>query len=165
MTRKCFTQLIGIIVFWMIGLTTLASEKSNLELRMDVEKEVVVINKDGDKEIHREPAKEVIPGDKVIYTISYKNVGEEEADKIVIDNPIPENMEYVAGTAHGDGTEIFFSIDDGNTFDKPENLKVLDDDGNERVSTADEYTNIRWSLNDSAAPGATGQVYYHAELE
>ena len=143
----------------------IAQEKGSIELKMVAEKEIVVENENGEKEIKREAVDKVIPGDHVVYTIEYKNVGEEAASSVVINNPVPENMHYVAGTATGDSADIVFSVDGGQSFDKAENLKVMDEEGKERPATAKDYTHIRWNLVDSVATGAMGQVAYRAELQ
>jgi len=144
---------------------SVAQEKGTLELTMLAEQEVVVENEDGEKEIKREPISKVIPGDHIIYTIICKNIGEENADSVVINNPIPEQTQYVPGTAGGEDSEIVFSIDGGKTFDKPENLIVFDEEGNEQIATADKYTNVRWVLNGFIPPKGEAQFYYRVELK
>ena len=132
---------------------------------MVAEKEIVVKNENGEKEIKREAVDKVIPGDHVVYTIEYKNVGEEDASSVVINNPVPNNMHYVDGTASGDKTDIVFSVDGGQSFDKAENLKMMDEEGKERLATAKDYTHIRWTLVDPIASGSMGEVAYRAELQ
>ena len=167
----CFTTKLAMgLLLACIALISSAQEKTqekkgSIELKMIAQKEITVENEEGEKEVKREAATKVVPGDHVIYTVEYKNVGEENADSVVINNPIPENMHYVPGTAEGINTEIIFSIDGGKSFDKAENLKVVDDEGNERPATAKDYTNIRWTLTTSVKSGEMGTVSYRAELE
>ena len=59
------------------------------------------------------PAEKIVPGDEVIYTVSATNICDEPADNVVIDNPVPEHMDYLANSAIGPGTEVTFSIDSG----------------------------------------------------
>jgi len=143
-----------------------AEQKGQIELKMVVEQEVTVTNEDGEKTVERTEAKLVLPGDEVIYTITYRNIGEEEATNVVITNPIPQHMIYKAGTALGDGTEIVYSVD-GSHFDLADKLKVklpLPDAG-ERPATVQDYSHIRWILKTPVAPGKTGEVSYRARLE
>jgi hypothetical protein len=63
-----------------------------------------------------------------------------------VDYPIPEHMRYLDDTAAGPGSEITYSIDGGQTFDHPENLKVIGSDGQRHTATAADYTHIRWQL-------------------
>ena len=165
-TLKTLTIMASITV--LTALTpipqAMAAEKGSIELKMIAQQEIVVENEKGEKEIKREDASKVVPGDHVIYTIEYKNVGDENANSIVINNPVPENMHYVPGTANGQGTDIVFSVDGGKSFDKPENLKVVDEDGNPRLATARDYTHVRWTLSNELEAGKMGEVSYRAEL-
>ena len=75
-------------------------------------------------------------------------------------------MQYISGTAGGDNTEILFSIDGGETFDKPSNLKVIDENGDEqRPALAREYTNARWLVKKTLQPGAKREVFYRTLVE
>jgi uncharacterized repeat protein (TIGR01451 family) len=158
---------------WMTALTILIvsgqaaaqSPQGTLQLDMVVEKEIVVTNAEGELETRRVPAAKVIPDDKVIYTIQYRNEGAEEADHVNITNPVPEHMAYVDGTATGAGATITFSVDGGNIFDVPENLTVTSVDGTTRKATALDYTHIRWTLQERVAAHASGEVSFWAQLE
>ncbi len=143
-----------------------ADQKGHIELKMVVEQEVTVTNEDGEKTVKRTEAKLVLPGDEVIYTITYRNIGEEEATDVVITNPIPEHMIYTAGTALGDGTEIVYSVD-GSHFDIADKLKVELPlpDGGERPATAKDYSHIRWIVKTPVPPGKTEEVSYRARLK
>ena len=143
----------------------LAQEQGIIKLSMLAHEEVVIINDKGEKELKREEVVTVIPGDHIIYTIIYENIGEEPADNIVINAAVAENMQYISNTAGGDDTEILFSIDGGKIFDKPENLKVTDENGDERPALAKDYTNAHWLINKTLPPGAKGEVFYRTQLE
>jgi len=142
-----------------------AQEAGHIELKCLAESEIEVVNEKGEKEILRVKAAKVVPGDEVIYTIYYTAIGQEPVNDIVINNPVPEHMVYKEGSALGDCAEIKFSIDEGKSFDSPENLKVKDAEGNEHPAVAKEYTNIRWMLKHVVKPGQTGQVCFRARLE
>ncbi len=137
-------------------------EKEHIKLKCIKEKEVQTTNENGEKEIKRIEATTVIPGDIVIYTISYTVIGEKIVDDVVIDNPIPQDMIYQDGSAYGYNTDIEFSIDGGNTFASPENLNIMDSKGNEHLAMASDYTNIRWILKNPVAHGKTGRIVYKA---
>ncbi len=157
MTR--LSTLIAFFVFCYIITAgqARADQKGHIELKMVVEQEVTVANEYGEKTVERTGAKLVLPGDEVIYTITYRNIGEKEATDVVISNPIPEHMIYIAGTALGDGTDIIYSVD-GSHFGTADKLKVELPlpDGGERPATAQDYSHIRWILKMPVAPGKTG---------
>ena len=130
----------------------MADKESIIELKTVAELEVEAINEDGEKEIQRVEAAKVVPGDEVIYTIHNANKGEQPAENVVITDPIPEHMLYLAGSASGEGTAITFSVDDGKNFDKPEKLMVAGAEGKSRPAVASDYTHVRWSLGSSLFP-------------
>ena len=142
-----------------------AQNQGAINLKVIGETEVEVLNAKGEKEIKRVPAVKVVPGDDVVYTLSYSNGGKEPADKVVITNPVPEHMFYREGSASGADTHITFSVDNGKTYDLPEKLTVVDADGKERPAKGSDYTHIRWALYKSLAPGEKGQVSFRATLE
>ena len=143
-----------------------AVEKGQIELKSVAEVEETVTNEKGEKEIKRVAAKDatVIPGDIVIFTTTYKNIGDKDADDVVIDNPVPQHMTYVDFSAEGEGASITFSIDDGKSYDFVGNLKVKNVDGTERKAVAKDYTHIRWTLEKSINPGGKGSVVFRAKL-
>jgi uncharacterized repeat protein (TIGR01451 family) len=142
-----------------------SQEKGGVDLNTIAEMEIEVINDVGEKEIKRVAAEKVVPGDVVIYTVSYSNNGEEPAENFVITNPVPDHMAYVPESASGDNTNIQFSVDGGKSYDIPANLAKTDSDGNEVAAGASDYTHIRWTLNDPVAPGVTGNVIFKAILK
>lgn len=153
-----------IVVLMAVSLPAFA-QKGDIELKIVSEKEILVVNKKGQKEVKRVPTATVIPGDEVIYTITYTNNGKEPAESIVISNMIPEQMTYKAGSASGKNATVTFSIDRGKTYKVPQNLKVKGPDGRERPAEASEYTNIRWEVVGKIDPGKSGSVEYRAKLK
>jgi len=142
-----------------------AQEGRHLELKSTVEKETVTVNARGEEEIVVMPADTVLPGDTVILTTRYSNVGDEAADKVVITNPVPEQLVYVGGSAKGEGTDITFSVNGGQTYEVPERLTVVGEDGRARPAQPADYTHIRWTVNKSIIPGNEGQVSFRAALK
>jgi len=143
-----------------------AQEKEgHIDLRSVAEMEQEIVNEKGEAEVVRVPAQKVLPGAEVIFTTFYENTSREKADNVVITNPVPEHMNYKGGSAAGAGAAITFSIDGGNSYDRPENLKVKNTDGKERIAEPSEYTHIRWVLNGSIQPGEGGEVIFRAILQ
>jgi uncharacterized repeat protein (TIGR01451 family) len=142
-----------------------SQEKGAVELKAVAETEVEVVNDDGQKEIKRVPAAKVVPGDVVIYTIYYTNNGSEPAENFVITNPVPEHTIYLDGSAEGENTQITFSVDDGNSYDTGDKLLIADAEGKKKAATPADYTHIRWALNEPVPTGATGFVYFKAQLK
>jgi uncharacterized repeat protein (TIGR01451 family) len=104
---------------------------------------------DGRDIVKLAPASRVVPGDQVIYTLEIRNPGRTAVRDPVVTYGVPSHMMYVADSATGPGAEVRYSVDDGRTFDRPENLRVNDADGNSRPAKADDYTHIRWKLKNT----------------
>lgn len=144
-----------------------AADQGGMKLESVSEVEVTIDNGSGKEEIIRVNTSEanVVPGDTVILTNYYDNGGDKPADDVVLTNPIPEQMVYLAGSAEGEGSKIEFSVDQGKSWDRPENLKVKDEEGKERVAEAADYTNIRWTFVESIAKGGAGRVSFKAKVK
>jgi uncharacterized repeat protein (TIGR01451 family) len=140
-------------------------EKGHIMLKNIAQMEKVVINDKGEQEAVRVPAATVVPGDEVIYTISYENISDHVAESVVITDPVPENTFYVADSAKGEGTDITFSIDNGITYDKPEKLVMVLNDGTSVKAEPSEYSNIRWTIMNDLQPGESGDVSFRVEIK
>lgn len=127
--------------------------------------EVAVTDKKGKKTVKRTPVDKAVPGTEVIYTTTFENTIKKAAGNISIDNPIPDNTEYVGGSAFGKDCEILFSVDGGKTFGHAEDLKIKDADGKERTALPREYTHIRWNYKTQLAPGKSGEVGFRTVIK
>ena len=150
----------------LLALTSFAQaqEQGCIELKAVAETEQEFTNEQGQKAKRLVPATKVVPGDEVVWTIVAKNLCAKPTDNIVIANPVPEQMTYVAGSAIGVGTEIEYSLD-GKQFAAPTALVVREADGTARVARSDEYRAVRWTYSSSFAPGATAFVRYRAAVK
>lgn len=146
-------------------LSLSAFAAGSIELKSIAEVEKNTTNKDGKKETKRIIAKKVPPDGIVIYTTSFKNVGNKPAGNIVINNPIAEHTEYVADSAIGDNTDITFSADAGKNFASPEKLTVTSADGKVRPALASDYTHIKWTYKGELAEGKTSEVSFKAKVK
>jgi uncharacterized repeat protein (TIGR01451 family) len=152
------------LVVLTVGQSALAAKKGSIELRTEVQKIALVKDKQGKQVRKAVPAGKVTPGDELVYTIYFKNVGKEPVGDIVIKDPVPEHTVYKDGTAFGAGTDITFSVDGGKTYATPSKLMVSDKSGKRRAK-ASEYTNIRWVFKPKLAPGKQGVVHFRAILK
>ena len=127
--------------------------------------EVEEAGKDGKKSFKRTPVTMAVPGTEVIYTTTFENTINKAAENISINNPIPNNSEYKAGSAFGKDCEILFSVDNGKTFGHAEELKVRGTDSKERAALPREYTHIRWNYKTRLAPGKSAEVGFRAAIK
>lgn len=148
----------------LVALPAWAQPK--VEISIKAEKEVTVTAK-GKQVKRRLPAKGIEPGEELIYTLNYANVGSEPAKDVVISDPIPSGTAYIPGSAT-DAGEVTFSIDKGKSFNKPTLLsyEVRGKDGKsqKRVATPEDYTDIRWTI--PAIPvGEKGSVSFKVKVK
>jgi len=136
--------------------------RGNLELSTIVEKVVETKEGDGATKTQLLAVDVALPGDEVVYTVSFKNVSKQAADNIRITNPIPSEMRYLANSAFGPGSEVLYSVDGGQTYGVPKELTVKADDGSRRAADASDYTHIRWVLKAPLDSGAKGFARFRA---
>lgn len=145
------------------AMTAGAQEKGHLNVRTIVQKEEVVVNDTGDTERRLVDAETVVPGDDLVYTITFQNISDETAENVVITNPISASLTYVNGSAFGPGAVIEFSVDGGENFDAPDELMVAANDG-ERPAEAADFTHVRWTMQNDIESGAQGLASFRARL-
>jgi uncharacterized repeat protein (TIGR01451 family) len=113
------------------------------------------------------PATSANPGDVVEYQLDFRNEGDETATNAVIEDPVPKGTTYLANSAGGQGAEITFSSDKGQTFAVPVRLtyevKLPTGATEKRVATPAEYTNVRWTVKEVPA-GAKGRVVFRVRV-
>ena len=167
-TRSGAVSSLALLVAGLLGTAnTLAQEAPRggaLELKTVVEKLVEVEDVSGSTRTELVSADIAVPGDKVVYTVTFTNVGDAPAENVLITNPIPQEMRYADGSAFGPGAEIEYSIDGGQNYADPQGLLVAEASGRERLASADDYTHIRWQLTDPLPPGAQGMARFRATV-
>lgn len=141
-----------------------AAAQSHLEVQTTVQKQEVFVNAQGEEETRLVPADTVLPGETVFYTITFTNVSNEVADRVVITNPIDESLVYLDGSAFGAGMDIVFSVDGGESFAAASELTVTDD-GEVRAAEPRDFTHVRWVMRNDLAAGAQGTARFAAVLE
>ena len=149
----------------VLGLFASLANASPIVVQTIAEKEIRTVNADGDVKTEMAPAEAVVPGDEVVYTVTFANEGNEPASNIVVTDPVPAQMRYVEHSAFGPGTDITFSVDGGKTFAARDELVVTDASGNARPARASELTHIRWGFRQVLAPGERGYARFKAVLD
>jgi uncharacterized repeat protein (TIGR01451 family) len=150
-------------LLFFTSANAISQEQGHLNVTSLVQMEEVTEGEDGERLTRLVPVETVVPGDVVIYTTTVENISDEAADDIVVTSPVPEHLSYVAGSAFGPGMLIEFSVDGGVSYAAAEELTV-DEDGRSRAATAEDYTHIRFKLQDHLAAGAQGIARFRAKL-
>ena len=154
----------AILMMLALSLQAVAQEQGHLNVTTTVQKQEVTVNDSGEAETRLVAADTVVPGESVVYTITFQNISDETAANVVITNPISEDLTYVNGSAFGPGTVIQFSTDGGQNFAAADELTVIDD-GVSRPAGPDDFTHIRWVMQNELAVGAQGTARFTAVLK
>jgi len=156
--RRIRIGLPGILLMAVfLGVPLAAWAGPKVGIRVVAEKEAKM-QQDGKTVVKRVQAETVRLGEVVFYTLKYQNTGDQEATDVVVNYPIPEGTIYLAASAYGQGCTIIYSIDKGQSYDKPEALLISytlhDGKKMARQAYASEYTHIRWVVGEVAAGGS-----------
>ncbi|MCI0516861.1 MAG: hypothetical protein L0Y45_03410 [Woeseiaceae bacterium] len=137
--------------------------QGHLLVKTVVQKEEVVVDASGEETVRLVDAKVVVPGDEVIYTVTFENISDTAAENVVITNPIAADLEYVDGSAFGPGSDIVFSVDGGTMFAAAGELSVAEN-GVVRPAEAKDFTHIRWEMQNEIPAGSQGVARFRARL-
>lgn len=162
-TGRPFT-LYSIMLMGVVDVHAQAGDKPCVELRSEVQVEQSYTDAQGKKATRLVAPDKVIPGSQVIYIITAKNVCDKPASNVVVNNPVPEHMSYVANSASGTGTDITYSLDN-KTFARLDALTVKNPDSSNRVPRAEEIMGIRWVFTTPINAGQTGAVRFRATVK
>lgn len=162
--KTTFRHSLALVALLVLANAVHAQEKGCIELKTVAESEQEYVNEQGQRTKRLVPAAKVVPGDEVVWTITAKNVCSQPAENIVIANPIPEHMSFVASSAVGVGAEITYSLD-GKEFKRPDALFVSEENGATRPARADEFRAVRWAYANAFQPGAVAFVRYRAVVK
>ena len=153
---------IALVVLLLAPLAAFAA--NDIKFTSTAEVEVQQVNAKGEKVLVRQPAQLIKPGEIAIYTNSFTNGGKQPAEKVVINNPVPANTEYLGSSATETGFDLVFSVDKGKTFGKPAELTMPDGKGGKRPAEPKDYTNLRWTMQAPLKSGATGVVEFRVRV-
>jgi len=148
----------------VIVLAMMSMAQANVSINSASFQEQTKVTPSGEKIKEWVKASKVVPGTVIRYVNTLDNSGDKPATKLIVNNPIPENMEYIANSATCQSTcTITYSVDGGKSFKQPEELFL--GVGEERhMAKASEYTDIRWVVNSLAATSQS-TVEYKARLK
>ncbi len=161
---KIFLNTVLVVVASLGAMPAMSQEEGYLNVRTIVQKEELTISDTGETQRRLVPAATVVPGDDVIYTITFTNTSDEAAENIVITNPLARELTYVEGSAFGPGTTIEFSVDGGISFAAASELTVTED-GEVRPARPKDFTHIRWVMHAELQAGAQGLARFRARLD
>ncbi|HJR71181.1 MAG TPA: hypothetical protein VKA43_14155 [Gammaproteobacteria bacterium] len=117
---------------------------------------------DGDAALDTGAAAVASHADELVLSVEFTNTSEQVVDAVRITSPVPAGVRYVADSASGPGSEALFSVDEGRTFGRPDELTIVGADGVARAADAAEYTHVRFVLDAPLDAGALGIARFRA---
>lgn len=120
---------------------------------------------DGIESVRLAPADRLVPGDEVIYTLEIRNPNAAAVHAPTVTEPIPAHMAYVGGSATGPGADVSYSVDGGQTFDRPEKLRTADVEGQLHEANPQDYTHIRWKLKNTLKSNSVAFARFRAVVK
>lgn len=149
-------------VLAILALPAAAIAAGPLQISTSVMVEQRVAAGDGTTATRLVAPKRVVPGDRVMLVLAYRNTGAQPLANVVLANPVPKGMAYRAPAAGSPAPEV--SVD-GNNFGTLASLKVRAMTGATRAATPDDVTAVRWRLGTPLAAGAEGKLAFQAVLK
>lgn len=128
------------------------------------QQEKAVTAADGSSSKQVLPATRVVPGTEVVWTTTARNTCSRSADHVVIDQPVPEHMVFVADSAVGGGAQISLSVD-GRDYQAASQLTARNVDGSSRPARATDVRFVRWTLTSAIAPQDQFTARFRAVLQ
>lgn len=148
-----------------LGLAVAVPAMAAIELKSEAFREVDATDKQGKKIRKLEALTRAVPGQEILYILTYRNTGKEVASNVVVNNPLPKELTYVAGSATGKNTRFEVSVDGGKKFAVLEKLTIRQADGSLRPAIAADVTNLRWTVITPIKAGENGSVMYRTVLK
>lgn len=158
----------NVLIKFSVALCAMASFSAYAAEKVVFKSEVfqeIKVQEQGKQVTKQVPAAEVLPGEEVLYVLSFSNEGDAPAKNLQIDNPIPANTWYRKGSAFGAGTNVSVSVNGGKKYGQLSQLSVPLANGDERPATFKDVTHVRWAVNYALQPGKTGTVSYRAVVQ
>ena len=99
----------------------------------------------------------VVPGDTLVFTTSFRNGGSSTVNDFVIVNPVPADLLLSSESAAQ--TEV--SVDGGQRWGPLADLKIVSSEGQEQPASIENITHMRWAFKEVPA-GTAGKVQFSA---
>ena len=155
---KILLTLLTLSLPLTMPVAALADGAISTKITSFVEKTVPGIN-GASKLVLQEP-KQVYPGDKIVYVLSYHNSGAQPATNFAITDPIPQHLVF-------DGTpdsSALVSVDGGKSWGALGALKVSSSSG-VRAARPEDVTHVRWALKTAIPAGAEGKLSFRGTVK
>jgi uncharacterized repeat protein (TIGR01451 family) len=104
----------------------------------------------------------VVPGDRVVVQVTYRNTGAQPLGGLVIADPLPRGLAYRAPAAASAAPEL--SVD-GARYGPLESLRVALPTGGTRSARGSDVSHVRWRVPGTLPAGAGGRFAFQAVVK
>ncbi|HEX2205409.1 MAG TPA: hypothetical protein VHG91_19015 [Longimicrobium sp.] len=107
------------------------------------------------------------PGDVIRYRLTFTNVAGRPLRGVVLSNPLPGGMRFVAGSVSATRADARpeYSTDGGRTFSaQPTEEVTVDGRRVVRPAPPERYTHVRWTVGGTVEQGATVVAEFEARV-
>ncbi|MDZ3830971.1 MAG: hypothetical protein U0S50_04030 [Sphingopyxis sp.] len=143
----------------LVSVPALAANQVALENSVFVER--VQTDANGRQRVLLEEPKVVVPGDRLVFVLNYRNAGAQAADKFVITNPMPSAVRF---TDAGDSQPLV-SVDGGRQWGPLPELTIAMADGSRRAAQPADVTHVRWAFQKPIPAGGTGKLLFRGVVK
>ncbi len=140
----------------LVANPAVAQTANAVSLSSDVMVERTSIDANGRNQVSLEEPRVVVPGDRLVFVISYRNNGAQAASDFVVTNPMPSAVAYQSS----DDATARVSIDGGRNWGALSGLLVANPDGTSRPARPEDVTHVRWAFTQPIASGQAGRLMY-----
>lgn len=145
------------LIFAVAMAAPAAAQTSNaVSLNSDVLVERTSTDAQGRQQVTLEEPSTVIPGDKLVFVLRYRNNGATAASDFVVTNPLPTAVAFEG--AGDDRAQV--SVDGGRNWGALSALNVREADGTSRPAAARDVTHIRWAFAQPIPAGEAGRLMF-----
>ena len=133
----------------------------HVALDNDVFVERVRTDAAGKRRILLEEPRAVVPGDRLVFVLRYRNDGTRPADRLVVTNPLPAAVRF----ADAGGARPLVSVDGGRQWGSLSELTVAEADGTRRAAQPADVTHVRWAFDKPIPAGGTGKLLFRGVVK
>ncbi|MFM9976948.1 MAG: hypothetical protein ACKVOP_02730 [Sphingomonadaceae bacterium] len=138
-------------------LSPMAAHAANdVSLTSSVFVEKTIAQPNGTTRLVLEEPRVVVPGDRLVFVLAYKNMGTKPATDFVVTNPMPGQVAFQGAADTGS----VVSIDGGRNWGALPALKVRKADGAMRAALPEDVTHVRWAMKAPIPVGQTGKLSF-----
>ena len=136
-----------IIAFMIVNIGILSAEENGTVEIVSGSYQLVMVKDENGTLVETWPeTTKVIPGTIVKYINTIANGSDDNITEVNVTNIINPNLIYLVDSAVSElNATILYSVDNGKSYDEPDNLKTGDDN---HTALPEEYNGVLWSVDE-----------------